>query len=229
MDMKHTQKSSLSERQVPPLAAPAASTSGEASSVPLAKGRVDALLHELPVHQLELDANNEALREMQAELKSPRELDVDLYDTATVGGSATGAARALRMAHDGARILLVEDSPINCEVALDLLRAAGLYPDLAINGLQAVKMARSKRYDLILMDVHMPVMDGLQATGAIRLLPGCAGLPIVAMSADAFAQGILACEDAGMNDFIAKPVDSQALYTKLLKWLPLKETSRVKP
>jgi PAS domain S-box-containing protein len=118
------------------------------------------------------------------------------------------------------RILVVEDNPINQEVAQALLRDAGLTTDTAGDGRQAVDMASTRHYDLILMDVQMPVMDGLDATRAIHALPGHARTPIVAMTANAFSDDRQACLDAGMCDHVAKPVDPEVLYATLLKWLP---------
>jgi len=131
---------------------------------------------------------------------------------------AGGAEVALRR-HAGARILLVDDVDMNREVASLLLQGTGLVVDTATNGQEAVEKVRANPYSLILMDVQMPVMDGLEAARAIRRMPGRAAIPILAMTANAFEEDRRACIDAGMVDFIPKPVDPGMFHATLLKWL----------
>ncbi len=120
----------------------------------------------------------------------------------------------------GARVLLVEDNPLNQEVALELLRSLGLPADLAEDGQQALDKLRSQPYDVVLMDMQMPVMDGLTATREIRRQPAWAHLPIIAMTANAMASDRQHCLDAGMNDHLPKPIDPEQLRQKLLQWVP---------
>ncbi len=119
----------------------------------------------------------------------------------------------------GCRVLLAEDDEINREVALSLLADTGLLIDAVENGEEALIMAENNEYDLILMDMQMPVVDGLEATRGIRLLPGGQTTPIVALTANAFAEDRQRCLDAGMNDFIAKPIEPGQLYTIMFHWL----------
>jgi PAS domain S-box-containing protein len=121
--------------------------------------------------------------------------------------------------HAGARVLLVDDEPVNQEVTLAILTRLKLVVDVVGNGAEAVERVRGERYALVLMDVQMPVMDGLDAARAIRQLPDRQQLPILAMTANAYAEDREVCLAAGMNDHITKPVAPSRLYSCLLRWL----------
>ena len=134
--------------------------------------------------------------------------------------SGEEAERRLRSAYRDRRILLAEDDWVNQEVTLELLREVlGLQADLATDGAEAVRLAGQCRYDMILMDVQMPGMDGLTATRAIRALAAHRHTPILAMTANAFEEDRQACLEAGMDDFIAKPADPDVLFVTMLAWL----------
>jgi CheY-like chemotaxis protein len=119
----------------------------------------------------------------------------------------------------GARILLVEDNDMNQEVALELLRDAGFVVDLAEDGQRALDKLAAADYDIVLMDMQMPVMDGITATHALRLDPRQRDLPVVAMTANAMQADRDHCLAAGMNDHIAKPIEPEDLWKVLLKWV----------
>jgi signal transduction histidine kinase/ActR/RegA family two-component response regulator len=130
------------------------------------------------------------------------------------------AAQAESESVSGARVLLVDDHPMNRELGSTLLTLLGCEVSLAENGADAVEAARSGAFDLILMDVHMPVMDGLAATRAIRSLPGpVARTPIIAMTADVLPEHVERCRMAGMVDHVAKPIGVEALHAALARYL----------
>jgi two-component system sensor histidine kinase/response regulator len=150
-----------------------------------------------------------------------------LFDTAVVvlgadreRAEATQARPSFDIEHlRGARVLLVEDNEINQEVAMGQLEDAEVFVDLAENGEVALRMIADNDYDVVLMDMQMPVMDGIEATRILRASPHYAKLPIVAMTANAMASDRELCLDAGMNDHIAKPIDPDQLFGVLLRWI----------
>lgn len=122
----------------------------------------------------------------------------------------------------GKRVLLVEDNEINREIAREIIGATGAQTVCAENGRVAVDLIKENgpdSYDIVFMDIQMPVMNGYEAARAIRALPGCDGLPIVAMTANAFAEDVILAKNAGMNEHISKPIDLKRLGEILRKWL----------
>ena len=146
------------------------------------------------------------LKKSATEALAPAATDVD-------------AEAELRQRYAGQRILLVDDEPVNREVALMQLEDADLLTDTAEDGEEAVAMARKTRYAVILMDMQMPKLNGVEATQQIRQLTGYQDTPIIAMTANVFAEDKAQCLEAGMSDFISKPVTPKVLYETLLKWL----------
>ena len=125
----------------------------------------------------------------------------------------------LRERHAGKRVLLVDDEPINLEVTHFFLDSVGLAVEKAENGMEALCKASAEKFALVLMDMQMPVLDGLEATRQIRSLPGWKYVPILAMTANAFAEDKLRCVDAGMNDHIIKPYEPELFFSTILRWL----------
>jgi CheY-like chemotaxis protein/HPt (histidine-containing phosphotransfer) domain-containing protein len=136
----------------------------------------------------------------------------------TVAVRRTDPGEATRAIH-GARVLLVEDNPLSQQVAGEFLSRAGMKVSFAGTGIEAVDQVRSQRFDLVLMDMQMPEMDGLQATRLIRTLPQGQGLPIIAMTASALAQDRQDCLAAGMDGHVAKPIEPTELARTLLAWI----------
>ena len=132
---------------------------------------------------------------------------------------ANNAERLLARDHRGKRVLLVDDEPINQMIGVEFLSGSGLIVETANDGQQAIDKLATGRYDLILMDMQMPRLDGPAAARMIRRMPGMENIPILAMTANAFSEDRAQCLAAGMNDFIAKPVMLDVLCAAVLKWL----------
>ena len=140
--------------------------------------------------------------------------------TQAAPSQATESAEVrLQRNHTNARILLAEDEPINREILLCILQDIGLRADIAEDGLQALEQARATRYDLILMDIQMPGMNGIEVTHAIRADSVNRDTPIIAITANAFDEDRESCLAAGMHDHLSKPVDPEQLFEALLRWL----------
>jgi CheY-like chemotaxis protein len=147
-----------------------------------------------------------------------RVLDGVVENARTTEDEPTGTFAQLARIKD-ARILLVEDNELNQEVATELLREAGFAVDLAENGQIALDKIRAADYDLVLMDMQMPIMDGVTATQEIRKEERFKNLPVVAMTANAMQGDRSRCIAAGMNDHVAKPIEPEDLWKALLKWI----------
>ena len=129
------------------------------------------------------------------------------------------AETLLQQYYAGRRVLVVDDEPVNREVAQLQLEAAGIVVDTAADGAEAVTMVRQGAYAAIFMDMQMPNVNGLEATRQIRELPGHRQTPIIAMTANAFAEDKARCIEAGMNDFLIKPFSPDQLFAILLRAL----------
>ena len=162
------------------------------------------------------DATMDVLARRRALPPAPRQID---------SGAEAPQPPAALAAIRGARVLLVEDNDINQMVARAVLEDAGLIVEVAENGQVALDMVQQSAFDMIFMDMQMPVMDGLTATREIRALPAAVNVPIVAMTANAMEQDRQLCLAAGMNDSLTKPIDPRTLWDALVRWLPAVETT----
>lgn len=145
-------------------------------------------------------------------------------DIALSQRAASGSAVQADLHHvRGASVLLVEDNELNRQVAQELLQGAGLVVTTAVNGLEAVDQIKSASFDLVLMDVQMPVMDGYEATRIIRRHTEMKQPPIVAMTAYALSKDREECLKAGMDDYVSKPINPGELYAALIKWIAPRE------
>jgi len=132
---------------------------------------------------------------------------------------SVNAEAEIRRRYAGQRILVVDDEPINREVALVELEGLDLVVDTAEDGAEAVTMAQKNHYEAIFMDMQMPNLNGMDATQQIRQLPGYLNVPIIAMTANAFAKDKERCLQAGMNDFLIKPFNPDEMFVILLRAL----------
>jgi CheY-like chemotaxis protein len=136
--------------------------------------------------------------------------------------SAFPVLRKLRQRPDGTPwlALLADDNPVNLEVGVCLLQRLGMQVHTAEDGDEALQLVQIGRYDLVLMDLEMPRLDGLTATRRLRALPHLQRLPVIALTANVGAESRRDCMDAGMNDFVSKPIDMNVLVNALSRWLP---------
>ena len=143
----------------------------------------------------------------------------DMPEERSLPSLATNAEQQIRQRHAGRRVLLVDDEPVNLAVTRFLLEESGLRVDTAADGLVAIRQASENSYAIIIMDMQMPRLNGLEATQQIRQLPGHRVTPILAMTANAFADDKVRCFAAGMNDFLVKPIEPDTLFSVMLRWL----------
>ncbi|MGE5469159.1 MAG: response regulator, partial [Bacteroidota bacterium] len=148
-----------------------------------------------------------------------RVLDSAIDDAAAPASGPLVTRHSLREAQRSLDVLLVEDHPVNQKLAVGLLEKWGHAPVVAQNGQEAVVRYAERAFDIVLMDMQMPVMDGIEATRIIRSNPRHESLPIIAMTANAMASDRQLCLNAGMNDHIAKPIDPDQLFGVLLRWI----------
>ncbi len=156
---------------------------------------------------------------------SPRGLPEVINEVNAAAAALLDSARstAAMQALKDARILLVEDNSFNQQIALEMLEEAGSSVCLANNGAEALDLLHQAAFDCVLMDVQMPLMDGLEATRRIRADPALAAIRVLAMTATATKDDRERCLQAGMDDFIAKPIQPALMYQKIASWLPERE------
>ena len=159
-----------------------------------------------------------AIRALGSNAPSP----VRMTQTQTLAAPDLSAIR-------GAKILLVDDNELNQQLGSELLSSAGLVVDLADNGQMALDMLKEHTYDLVLMDMQMPIMDGITATKAIRASGRWDKLPILAMTANAMTSDRDRCLVAGMNGHISKPIDPHLLFEAMRQWIPARSTDVAEP
>jgi CheY-like chemotaxis protein len=138
---------------------------------------------------------------------------------------ASSRSAAVMSALKNARILLVEDNTFNQQIALEMLEEVGSSVCLAANGMEALELLRQTAFDCVLMDVQMPLMDGLEATRRIRADPRLADMRVLAMTATATSEDRVRCIEAGMDDFISKPIQPALMYQTIANWLPERDAA----
>ena len=146
-------------------------------------------------------------------------LDMPFSSDSAPNASAEVTKEVVHLPLEGMNVLLAEDNEFNLFLAETYLRRNGALVSKAENGQEAVKILQARQFDAVLMDIQMPLMNGVEATQAIRAMPGMENLPILAMTANAFDEDRDRCLAAGMNDHLGKPVEPAVLYETLAKWL----------
>jgi signal transduction histidine kinase/CheY-like chemotaxis protein len=157
------------------------------------------------------DVGSEFSFTLPFETVKPSNVNDETSPQKTLSQRIAEAAKSLENIH----VLLVEDTPLNQQVASQFLRNAKLHVSIADNGKEALELIEKSTFDVVLMDVQMPVMDGIEATRIIRQIPQCANLPIIAMSAGVTLDEQEKCQEVGMSDFIAKPINPVQMLEKI--------------
>lgn len=156
-------------------------------------------------------------------------LELGIADSETISRLHEAAISATRISYRDSRVLVVDDQPVNRQIVVELLRQVGIVSLEAVNGQEALAAIEARPagwFDLVFMDIQMPVMDGLTASRLIRAVPGAAGLPIIAMTAHTMAHERQASITAGMNDHLGKPFATDTFYALLAKWIPVERQVR---